>query len=434
MAIGDGVTDDTIAIQNTINDAISNGKNVYFPSGKYKTTSTLVIDNSSSVYFLDPKKINLFGDGIGLTQIFYTGTDSCLKIIGGKTGVGNAQMTYQTVRDLTIKGTQASGSKGIELDTCSFMHFSNVDVNVFDYGIFGIDTDNTSFTKVIIHWNLRGILLMEADPRIPLTSTRPNNTNFFDCHIGGNSEYGGQFLGGTCINFYGGDVEGNGISGVGAERYGLKFNLATQGGVSCNVNGTFFEANAGIGDVWVVGATSSSHGTNESLYNFTGCCFSRYSNVYAGTSNILASFLSSVAGQQKLVVTASSFKNFLGYTPSALTPHVRFDADVRSDTNCSISNIIQTDDAEKVSENKFMSISTSAAGEIGEYKEISAGVGEALLLPSGGTWEWSGFWVLNSTGALTYFSGVNAGIAAGGTTILAAHATYVPVARVRRIS
>jgi len=52
-AVGNGTTDDTIAIRAAIN-SLQNGQAIYFPKGKYKVTSTLTFQN---------KGFRMFGDG-----------------------------------------------------------------------------------------------------------------------------------------------------------------------------------------------------------------------------------------------------------------------------------------------------------------------------------------------------------------------------------
>ena len=49
-ATGNGVTDDTTAIQNIINSATSAGRIVYFDAGTYKVTSTITIPRKSDFY------------------------------------------------------------------------------------------------------------------------------------------------------------------------------------------------------------------------------------------------------------------------------------------------------------------------------------------------------------------------------------------------
>lgn len=74
-AVGDGVADDTVAIQAAVTSVISTGGVVYFPSGKYKVTSQI---NVRSIY-----PIHLIGDMGG--QIYNATTQANLAgiIIGG---------------------------------------------------------------------------------------------------------------------------------------------------------------------------------------------------------------------------------------------------------------------------------------------------------------------------------------------------------------
>lgn len=81
-----------------------------------------------------------------------------------------------------------------------------------------------------------------------------------------------------------------------------------------------------------------------------------------------------------------------------------------------------------------MPISTTTVGAVGEFKKIQNNDGTSLSLPSGGTWEYQAYWIQTSTGYAAFIGGGGAGIAAGGTLIINAHAGYTPVAFVRRIA
>ena len=49
-AVGDGVADDTAAIQAAMTDSLTSGKSVYFPSGSYLVTSTIIVTPNINVY------------------------------------------------------------------------------------------------------------------------------------------------------------------------------------------------------------------------------------------------------------------------------------------------------------------------------------------------------------------------------------------------
>jgi hypothetical protein len=428
--------DDYINIQNAISAGMTAGKSVYIPAGNYLITQGLLVDNSASIFYKDNKKIDIIGGGLQQTKIIYRETGPALRINGGKSGIGNAMQSYQSIRDFTIWGVDSIvvGSIGLSIDTCQGLKIKDVEIVSFEYGVYALDTDNASFFECILHWNKKCIYMSERSPRV-YTSARPNNINFYHCQMGG-YEYAGCFVGGTNINFFGGDVQGSGIGGLEANRFGLLFlDGAVQGGVGCNINNVFFESNMNLADIYIWNLTPIAEIPLPTVYNVTGCTFNRTQNQYITDYNILCSFNEALFGQQKLICTGNAFRNFTGqYTPLVTRPHIYFGNDPRSKDNCYFFNNVQSDDIEKVIEDDYFPKPTSVIGEIGEYKQILGVIGGTLELPAGGMWEWNGFWVSNSTGAVFYFGANNAGISAGGTNILGAQVGYIPCATIRRIS
>jgi len=92
-ALGDGVTDDTVAIQ----AALNSGHPVYLPEGTYKTTG-LVISRDTTV---------LRGAGRGKTVLQGVGTSPILTITAG----------YPDLRDFSLNGTPTQTPYGIFFDT-----------------------------------------------------------------------------------------------------------------------------------------------------------------------------------------------------------------------------------------------------------------------------------------------------------------------------
>jgi hypothetical protein len=88
-AFGDGVTDDTAAIQAAINAASS----VYFPAGSYRISSTITVNASNKI---------LKGAGIGVSIIQQYGTGNALEI--ASLGGVSPTLVGGTVVDLEIDG------------------------------------------------------------------------------------------------------------------------------------------------------------------------------------------------------------------------------------------------------------------------------------------------------------------------------------------
>lgn len=97
-AKGDGVTDDTTAIQNAIN-SLSNGGRILFPIGTYLISSPITLKTNIVI-----EGIISTDDNVG-TKINYTGTDFCFKMID-LTG------TYGSVFIKNIRFYSASGKGG----------------------------------------------------------------------------------------------------------------------------------------------------------------------------------------------------------------------------------------------------------------------------------------------------------------------------------
>ena len=353
---GDGKTDDTVAFQNCINAAITAGIEIRIPSGKYLISKTLNFDLSGSTEFTDTRKIDMRGSGIQTCRFEFTGTDACIKVTGGTGSGAIPSQMFQVFSGFAIKGNQVSGSIGFYQDTCQHIFMQDIELTLLDFGLKLLDADFSSFQKIIIHWNNRGLIAEQRSPRL-INSTAPNGLDFIGCQIAGNKTYGAAFVKGSCINFYGGDIEGNGIEGDG-KGFGLLFqDCGVQGGVGANLNGVYFEQNNGIADVWVSAsnAPDATLNPNHCVHNIDSCSFNRVSDKNFTITNIFATFTSSVAGKQKLNVRSSGFKGYGNYAASSGRPYIKFGLDNMNAYNFHAEGNLFQDDIEAIPQQEHFS-------------------------------------------------------------------------------
>ncbi|PWT95922.1 MAG: hypothetical protein C5B53_10585 [Candidatus Melainabacteria bacterium] len=182
-AVGDGVTDDTNAIQNTFNAAQAAGKGVLFPAGIYLHTSTITANS-----------IPLFGVGAASTLLANNPSSTALILTGvspsiqnmvvssvpASTGIIDITPTDSTllvdaaqgfvVQNITI--VQGTGRIGIYLHQSAVGNVSAVTLNGTgdpqDWGIFISGCANTSLLGNLL---LNEGLSITTDTLNPTTST-----------------------------------------------------------------------------------------------------------------------------------------------------------------------------------------------------------------------------------------------------------------------
>lgn len=104
-AVGDGVTDDTTAIQNAITN--NDGRTVYFPPGEYKITSTLNLPKVSQ-----GKPARLVGSSRWNTKLKYYGSSPCINAKGT-----TADRVYFEIHDLNIQNESVEAQVvGIDME------------------------------------------------------------------------------------------------------------------------------------------------------------------------------------------------------------------------------------------------------------------------------------------------------------------------------
>jgi hypothetical protein len=226
-ASGDGVTDDTAALEHALKD----GDGVLrLHKGTFRLTRTLEIDLSKTGYAA------VIGDG-GASRLVMAGSGPAIRIVG--THVGTAvpksvtEATWQKERFPTISGLEILGehreADGIELVRTMQPTISQVLVRRCRYGIHLTERNrNVLMTDCHIYDNdLYGIFFDKCDL---------HQTNISGCHISYNKRAGIKSLGGDVHNLQitGNDIEYNNRPGVETPgEFGAEIDFdATDGAIS----------------------------------------------------------------------------------------------------------------------------------------------------------------------------------------------------------
>lgn len=292
--VGDGIANDTVALQAVLDRAILLGGRIHIPTGKYKTTAAMVIDLTGVTADTDITRVHIEGDGDGNTQILCGHTGHGIDY-RGSSAVG----VYFKLASLRILGN-GTGNAGLKADNIGWFHIEDVTINGgFDYGVDATDILSGSFENCRLRGNERGFRFAFSDV------SRPNAVSMRDVNVGVNSIYGGLVTGATTFTMSGGAVEGNGSWG----GWGIKaVDCGVEGAVGLVIDGVYFEGNYDKADLWI------THASGDAMHSVKGSTFNRLSASNYATNNIL---FERSGGAARLWLGGNGFKGFSAYTEDA---------------------------------------------------------------------------------------------------------------------
>lgn len=202
-AKGDGITNDTIAVQNAINDAVSKKSAVYFPGGTYLINQVTL-----------PENIKLFGGGRLKTNIKPSGNNMAFL---GNSGVqleniafvGNGKATGYTLQH----GISFTRKYRWVINNCFFSNLGGKAINFEDNHVHEYATGQISDTY-IKGCNF-GIYADENGEYVTIVNTHINGCNTGIHILGGNNIFTGGTITENDIGVYigGGSNSGHGIIG-----------------------------------------------------------------------------------------------------------------------------------------------------------------------------------------------------------------------------
>lgn len=228
-AVGDGITDDTSAIQNIIDYCGRKGSTLYFPNGNYKVYG-LVITNWMGIQ--GESKRNT-------TIVNYSTTNPCIKLSN------NGELF--TIRDIAIfgngdggaYGSNATSSCGILLDHVSSVNIDNVWMR--RHGSHCIMATQSNINNINISNSDLGYSKGDGIRIIADSVSRKNAINITNCNI---SKCGGNGISvfGNSIEICNNTIQGN--NGVGIYMGGSMVS-GDYTAYSINIENNYFELDSG---------------------------------------------------------------------------------------------------------------------------------------------------------------------------------------------
>lgn len=179
-AVGDGVTDDTAAINTAIANAISTGRDVYFPSGTYMVTGLTGTITGGSLL----AKLRFHGAGRRSTIIKLSSGSSAVLALTASAIPTECNLD---IRDMTIEGLSKSGD-GIRLTGIAHSTLTRVIVQYCDKAVSGvgslillIDDCTLQRSNYGAHFRKSGIIFANA---ITIRDSRLNYNTVFGVDYG----------------------------------------------------------------------------------------------------------------------------------------------------------------------------------------------------------------------------------------------------------
>jgi len=317
-AVGDGLANDTAAIQDAIDAALLLGAVTYFPPGTYVISNPGIrIDLTSrppATTSLFYAKTQLRGDGPSSAQILGDiGDYAMITVQGGLVANTGAVFSQQEFKGLYIDKVDNLG-KILVLDNLAFAEFEDMYLSHGAYQIYATDVISSNFRNVQLRHGARGITALRGD------FSAPNAWVLEGCNIAGNTVYGALFTNPSTITIVGGAFEGNGtVAGntYATTSWGLKVvnDNEYHGAVSLNLSGVYFEENGGIADVFV--KTSLGKSANS----ISGCLFHRIQTGVYTKHNIYME-CTGAGVSVDTAITGCGFKSFNTYVASGSRPYI----------------------------------------------------------------------------------------------------------------
>lgn len=307
----DGITDDTIALQNAVTFCTKTGWKLILPIGTIVTTNQIIGNIRSSV-ITPSRRFQMIGAGVNLTIISSQGS------LGGFKFHSNIDdAVFLKLSDFSVKRpneTNSSGGIGIHVEKLMEIDIRNIETFKFNTGMLVTDTCSSYFENIKTAWGDIGFKsfmspVIQGNPQIS-GFTNPNLLTFNNCHFNSNQNSGAILLNVHNVKFDGCGFEG-GRTPLQSQENGLEVSFnGSNGRAGLNIINSYFEGQRGC-DVYY---TITAGGTA----NFIGNTFNRlHPEIY---SSIVMH--SNTAEQKFINFIGNGFLNGPDFQPAADKPAI----------------------------------------------------------------------------------------------------------------
>lgn len=243
-ATGDGITDDTVAIQNAINAVSALGGTVYIPAGTYVCSATINL----------AKFVYIRGAGIRATTLKWATTGDGILM---SSPINTSTPVNTGVYDINLQCTNGANTGGGYVDVCgTYVYLERVRVIGFKYGIIFDQTELGDIYLCELQQQITaGVWLVNGSDHTPLASS--NYTN----RISIKSSQFNQPATAYCIVDDGGyahTFDANNFNG------GLS-HIRNAGQLNVNISNSEFESAAGASVVWTNTTLKSGTAVGQSV-------------------------------------------------------------------------------------------------------------------------------------------------------------------------
>jgi hypothetical protein len=244
-ATGDGITDDTVAIQSAINYSVSNNAELYVPKGVYLISSTLSIPAGSTYFSMCGAGKETFGayNLRAITRLLWNGpaTDPVIRV-----ETAGATRPYKKFSNFCIDATSSAASCGIQLLAFNPMCvFDNISTIKADKGFeLGESCWGPRFVDCYVDFKTIGFDLLSLNHNACFirSITRTSNVSAIGGVRVGSVDYSSQVL------FEGCDFEA---------EYGT-YQVYLQHARACRFDGCYFEGRSTGNPLIVLGPSDGS--------------------------------------------------------------------------------------------------------------------------------------------------------------------------------